>query len=81
MRKTCSDSASDRAAVAACGGDVVASSQPCPVGGEPMRGRRASTCSDTYRAAKIRQSKVARQAEIKQAVLELLGRALAKLEE
>ncbi len=60
---------------------MIGSSRFCPVCGEAMPGRRTSACSDKCRAAKSRQGKVVRQAEMKWAVRELLRLALAKLEE
>jgi len=58
MHEALSDSESERAAVAARGGAVVASSRPCPVCGEPMTGRKTSACSDRCRAAKSRRRRV-----------------------
>ncbi len=71
---------SERAAVAARGWDVVASSRPCPVCGEAMPGRRTSACSDKCRAAKSRQDRAEAQAERDQRVQELLEAAMRVLE-
>jgi hypothetical protein len=49
---------SERAAVAAPGVAVVASSRPCPVCGQAMTGRRRSACSDRCRAAKSRRGRL-----------------------
>lgn len=79
MPRACSDSESERAAVAARGGDVVASSRPCPVCGQAMTGRRASACSDKCRAAKSRRRRTGTQIERDQRVLALLAAAVQVL--
>jgi hypothetical protein len=58
MREAILDSKSERAAVAAPGVPVVASSRPCPVCGQAMTGRKTSACSDRCRAAKSRRKRV-----------------------
>ncbi len=79
MREACSKTKSERAAVAARGGDVVASSRPCPVCGEPMTGRKTSACSDKCRAAKSRRRRlplpVAEAREIKASLTMILDTA------
>ena len=68
-----------RAAVAARGGGVVASSRPCPVCGTPLTGRQASACSGRCRAAKSRRGRVEAQAERDLRVWELLAAAVRVL--
>lgn len=58
MRGACSDSKTERAAVAAPGVAVVASSRPCPVCGKPLTGRQTSAYSDRCRATKSRRKRV-----------------------
>jgi predicted nucleic acid-binding Zn ribbon protein len=65
---------SERAAVAARGAAVVASSRPCPVCGEPMTGRRTSACSDKCRAAKSRRRRGADLALVEDALTRVLMR-------
>ena len=75
---------SERAAVAAPGVAVVASSRPCPVCGQAMTGRRRSACSDRCRAALSRRRRTEELAKRDQWVQELLEaavRVLARLDE
>jgi predicted nucleic acid-binding Zn ribbon protein len=76
MCRAFSDSESERAAVAARGGAVVASSRPCPVCGQPMTGRKTSACSDKCRAAKSRRRRVALPVAEAQAIRASLTTAL-----
>ena len=52
------DSESERAAVAARGEGMVASSRPCPVCGQPMTGGQTSACSGKCRAIKSRRRRI-----------------------
>ncbi len=79
MSETSLREESERAAVAARGGDVVASPRPCPVCGEPMPGRRTSACSDKCRAAKSRRRRAASHTERDRRVRALLEAAMRVL--
>jgi predicted nucleic acid-binding Zn ribbon protein len=67
---------SERAAVAARGEGVVASSRPCPVCGEAMTGRKTSACSDKCRAALSRRRRAEAHTERDRRVRELLEAGL-----
>jgi len=77
MSTTCSASESERAAVAARGEGVVASSRSCPVCGEPMTGRKTSACSDKCRAAKSRRKRGDDLALVEESLSRVLARVQA----
>lgn len=54
---------------------MVGSTQPCPVCGEPMVGRKTSASSDKCRAVKRRQARAERDQRVR-ALLEAAVRAL-----
>ncbi len=80
MSETSLREESERAAVAARGGDVVASPRPCPVCGEAMTGRKTSACSDRCRAAWSRRRRAEAQTERDRRVRELLEAAMRIIE-
>ena len=80
MRKALSGSESERAAVAARGGPVVASPRPRPVCGQAIMGRKTSTCSEKCRARKSRLARIPLPVAEAKATLEKYGEGAVREE-